>query len=198
MKLVTMVFATLVGLGGNVLAADVSAGKSVSATCAACHGVDGNAPSDLFPKLAGQHAEYLEKQILDFQNGARENAMMAPMVAALSAEQVADVSAYFAAQKTTLGAVSEDLVALGEKIYRGGNKETGVPACMACHGPDGSGVPAAKWPALSGQYPAYLEAQLAAFASGARSNDANKMMQDIASRMSDAEMKAAAAYASGL
>ena len=198
MKLVTMVFAALVGLSGNVLAADVSAGKSVSATCAACHGVDGNAPSDLFPKLAGQHAEDLEKQILDFQNGARENAMMAPMVAALSAEQVADVSAYFATQKTTPGAVSEDLVALGEKIYRGGNKETGVPACMACHGPDGSGVPAAKWPALSGQYPAYLEAQLAAFASGARSNDANKMMQDIASRMSDAEMKAAAAYASGL
>ena len=198
MKLVVIVLAALAGLNSNAWATDVAAGKIVSASCAACHGVDGNAPSDLFPKLAGQHAEYLEKQILEFQKGARENAMMAPMVAALSAEQVADVSAYFAAQTTTPGAVSEELVALGEKIYRGGNKETGVPACMACHGPDGSGVPAAKWPALSGQYPAYLEAQLAAFASGARSNDTNKMMQDIAARMSPAEIKAAAAYASGL
>ncbi len=182
----------------EVTAGDASVGKGKAAMCAACHGADGNSLSDAFPKLAGQHADYLIKQITEFKEGIRVNAMMAPMVAGLSEQDVLDISAFYASQKTTPGAVSEALVALGKQIYRGGNKESKVPACMACHGPNGSGVPAAGWPALSGQYPSYLVMQLKAFASGERSNDPNSMMRDIAARMTAEEMEAAAAYASGL
>jgi len=180
------------------VAGDAGVGKAKSAVCAACHGADGNSATDAFPKLAGQHQAYLAKQIMEYKDGTRENAMMAPMVAALGEQDIADLAAYFASQKSTPGAVSEDLVELGKQIYRGGNKESNVPACMACHGPNGSGVPAAGWPALSGQYPAYLVMQLKAFATDERSNDANSMMRDIAARMTDEEMAAAAAYASGL
>ncbi len=179
-------------------AGDASAGKSKSAVCAACHGADGNSPSDMFPKLAGQGEGYLIKQLADFQSGVRNNAIMAPMVAALSEQDMADLAAYYAGNTVTPGAVSEDLLNAGKTLYRAGNKESGVPACMACHGPTGAGIPAAKWPALAGQYSAYIEAQLKAFAGGERSNDLNDMMRDIASKMTESEMKAVAAYAAGL
>ena len=177
---------------------DVAAGKDKSAICAACHGADGNSPSDMFPKLAGQGKAYLVKQLVDFQSGARENAVMAPMVANLSEQDIADLAAYYAYNKTTPGATSEDLLEAGQTVYRAGNKETAVPACMACHGPTGAGVPAAKWPALSGQYSAYIEAQLKAFANGTRSNDPNEMMRDIAAKMTAEEMKAVSNYVAGL
>jgi len=176
----------------------VSAGKTKSASCAACHGVDGNSPSPMFPKLAGQGEAYLLKQLQNFKSGERQNAVMAPMVAALTEQDMADLAAYFASKKTSPGAVSEDLLNAGQTLYRAGNKETGVPACMACHGPTGAGVPAAKWPALSGQYPDYIEAQLKAFASGERNNDPNNMMRDIASKLSADEIKAVSSYVSGL
>jgi len=179
-------------------AGNVAAGKKQAAVCAACHGADGNSLSDAFPKLAGQHEGYIVKQLMEFKNGARQNALMAPMVANLTEQDMADLGAYFASQKTAPGAVSEELVAAGEQIYRGGNKETGVPACMACHGPNGNGVPAANWPKLSGQYNSYVEMQLHAFANGERNNDPNGMMSDIASKMSEAEIKAVSAYVFGL
>ena len=179
-------------------AGDVAAGKEKSAVCVACHGVDGNAPSPDFPKLAGQHEGYIAKQLADMKNGDRENPVMAAIVAELSAQDMQDLGAYYASQKTALGGVSEELVAAGEALFRGGNKETGVPACMACHGPTGSGMPAANWPKLSGQYDSYVEAQLRAFAKGERHNDPNEMMRDIASKMSDAEIKAVSAYVFGL
>lgn len=179
-------------------AGNVAAGKGKAAVCAACHGTDGNSLSDAFPKLAGQHEGYIVKQLMEFKSGARQNALMAPMVANLTEQDMADLGAYYASQKTAPGAVSEELVAAGEQIYRGGNKETGVPACMACHGPNGSGVPAANWPKLSGQYSSYVEAQLHAFANGDRNNDSNGMMRDIASKMSEAEIKAVSAYVFGL
>lgn len=179
-------------------AGNAGVGKGKAAVCAACHGTDGNSLSDAFPKLAGQHEGYIVKQLMDFKNGDRQNALMAPMVANLSEEDMADLGAYFASQKTAPGAVSEELLAAGEQVYRGGNKETGVPACMACHGPNGSGIPAANWPKLSAQYSTYVETQLNAFAKGARANDNNSIMRDIASKMSDAEIKAVSAYVFGL
>ena len=123
---------------------------------------------------------------------------MAPMAAGLSEQDMADIAAYYSSQTITPGAVSEDLAAAGQQIFRAGNKESGLPACMACHGPTGAGVPAAKWPALSGQYSAYVEAQLKSFAAGTRSNDPNSMMRDIASKMTAEEMTAVAAYVAGL
>ncbi len=183
----------------NVLAAgSASAGKGKAAICATCHGADGNSPSSAFPKLAGQGEAYIVKQLNDFKSEARENAIMAPMVAALSEQDIADLAAYFSSNKITQGGTPEELLAAGKALYHGGNKGSGAPACMACHGPTGAGVPAAKWPALSGQHAAYIETQLKAFASGTRSNDPNSMMRDIASKLTADEVKAVAAYASGL
>jgi len=184
--------------GLSQAAGDIAAGKGKSVVCAACHGADGNSPSDMFPKIAGQHESYTAKQLADFKSGARKNATMAPMVAALSDQDMADLAAYFSSQKGSPGAVTEDLLEVGQKLYRAGNKKTGVPACMACHGPTGAGMPAAKWPALSGQYASYTALQLKAFADGTRSNDPNNMMRDIAAKMSASEIKAVSAYVSGL
>ena len=197
--LITTLLILSFGAAAPAMAAgDVSAGKGKSATCAACHGADGNSPMASFPKIAGQGEAYLLKQMKEFKSGARKNAMMAPMVAALSEQDMADLAAYFASNTSSAAAASEELVELGQKIYRGGNKESGVPACMACHGPTGTGVPAAGWPALSGQFAGYIEAQLNLFATGERNNDANDMMRDIAARLTSDEIKAVSSYASGL
>jgi len=197
--LLTMVISVTLAMSTSVMAAgNIAAGKTKAVMCAACHGADGNSASDMFPKLAGQGEAYLVKQLTEFKSGVRNNAIMMPMAAGLSEQDMADVAAYFSSKKITPGAVSEDLFAAGQKIFRAGNKESGVPACMACHGPTGAGVLAAKWPALSGQHSAYVEAQLNSFAGGTRSNDPNSMMRDIASRMKAEEMKAVAAYVAGL
>jgi len=197
--LLTAVIGMTLTMSTSLMAAgNVAAGKSKAMMCAACHGADGNSPSDMFPKLAGQGEAYLVKQLIEFKSGVRSNAVMAPMVATLSEQDMADIAAYFSSKTITPGAVSEDLATIGQQIYRAGNKESGLPACMACHGPSGAGVPAAKWPALSGQYSAYVEAQLKSFAAGTRSNDPNSMMRDIASKMTAEEMTAVAAYVSGL
>lgn len=187
-----------VSISPSMAAGDSSAGKGKSAVCAACHGIDGNSPAEMFPKLAGQGEAYLVKQMNDFKSGNRKNAIMAPLVAGLSDQDIADLAAYFSSNKVTLGAVSEDELKVGQNLYRAGNKETGVPACMACHGPTGTGVPAAKWPALTGQHSAYITAQLTAFAEGGRSNDPNDMMRDIAARLTVNEIKAVSAYVAGL
>lgn len=198
-SLMVAVLGMALGMTSSAMAAgDVAAGKTKAAVCAACHGTDGNSLSDAFPKLAGQHESYIAKQLADFKKGDRQNALMAPMAANLTEQDMADLGAYFSSKETAPGAVSEELLAAGEKIYRGGNKETGLPACMACHGPAGNGVPAAKWPKLSGQYNSYVEAQLHAFAKGERQNDPNSMMRDVASKMSEDEIKAVAAYVFGL
>lgn len=201
MKKIILATAIYLALGVAVpamAAGDAVAGKGKAAVCAACHGADGNSPINTFPKLAGQGEAYLVKQLIEFKDGTRANLIMAPMVAALSEQDMADLAAYYFAIKVTVGGTPEQLVEAGQALYRGGNKATGVPACMACHGPTGAGIPAAKWPALSGQHAAYLEAQLTAFANGSRSNDPSNMMSDIASKMTVDEIKAVAAYASGL
>lgn len=188
----------LINLTLVAAAGDVTAGKEKSAVCAACHAADGNSPSPDFPKLAGQHASYIVKQLAEFKSGKRENAIMYPIAQALSEQDMLDLAAYFASQEIAPGAVSDEYLEAGRKLYRGGNAESGVPACMACHGPNGKGIPSAKWPMLSSQYSKYIEGQLHKFASGERANDPNGMMRDIAKKMTDEEIKAVSAYVSGL
>ena len=196
--LLAMVMSFAVVTLPSLAVGDIAAGKVISAQCAACHGTDGNSSETSFPKLAGQGEGYLYKQLLNFASGTRESLIMGPMIADISADGLADLSAYYASMKSTAGLVSEGLMEQGEKLYRAGNKETGVPACMSCHGPRGAGIPAAKWPALSGQHARYVEMQLDAFSQGDRNNDPNDMMRDISSRLSADEKKAVSAYISGL
>ncbi len=176
---------------------DATAGKARAAACTACHGEDGNSPNPVWPKLAGQHASYLVKQLQDLKTGARKDPMMGPMSMGLSSTDMANLGAWYSSQKVKAGSVDKALATLGEKLYRGGNSSTGLPACISCHGPDGAGIPPA-FPALSGQHAAYTAKQLTAFRSGERSNDAAKMMRDIATKLRDDEIKALAAYISGL
>jgi cytochrome c553 len=156
---------------------------------------DGNSVVPEFPKLAGQHAGYISKQLADFKEMKRKNDIMFGMAAALSEEDMADLAAFYAAQTTAPGAAAdESLVALGKAIYRGGNMQSGVPACMGCHGPEGAGNPTANYPQLAGQHAQYTLAQLNAFHSGSRENDSNKMMRAVAVRMTAKEMEAVANY----
>ncbi|MFQ5642897.1 MAG: c-type cytochrome [Thiogranum sp.] len=197
-----LVFTAVFSLIGSVSTAwaggDAAAGKEKSATCAGCHGMDGNSANPEWPKLAGQGDRYLGKQLQDFKGGARTNATMAPMAAALGEQDMADLAAFFSSQTVQVGSADENLVELGQKIYRGGNPASGVSACIGCHGPTGAGNPAAGFPSLSGQHARYTENQLNAFKSGERSNDAGKMMRTIASKMTDREIKAVASYVQGL
>lgn len=187
------------GVTGMVQAAgDAAAGKTKSVTCQACHGADGNSANPLWPKLAGQHAGYLAAQLADFKSGKRKDPTMSAMVAALGDADMQDLAAYFADQAITPGAANPDLVASGEKLYRGGNSKSGVAACIGCHGPKGAGNPAAKFPSLSGQHADYVAKTLTDFRSGTRANDPNGMMRDIAAHMTDAEIKAVSSYVSGL
>lgn len=171
--------------------------------CAACHGADGNSVAPANPKLAGQIPEYLHKQLANFKaqggnKAERADPIMSGMVATLSNDDMRNVAAHFATQKLQPAkATSKELAAAGQKLWRGGNAATGVPACAGCHGPDGAGIPS-QYPRLAGQYAAYLEAQLRQFRAGARANDPNGMMRGVAARMSDQEIKAAAEYAAGL
>lgn len=177
---------------------DPFAGKEKATDCFICHAEDGNSTEPTFPKLSGQVESYLYKQLKDFKSGARTSDLMTAAVEELSDQDMADIAAYYAVFDATPGAVSETLVELGKSIYRAGNKETGVPACMGCHGPNGRGMPSAKWPALSGQHIPYAEKQLRDFANGTRSNDANSMMRDISARLAEKELQAVSAYLSGL
>lgn len=178
--------------------AQAGQGLAASKGCVGCHGMDGNSMIPGNPKLAGQGAGYLQKQLADFKAGTRKGTVMGGMVAALNEQDMADLSAYFASQTIKVGSGNKDLVPQGEKIYRGGDKENGVSACIACHGPTGSGNPAAKFPALGSQHAAYVETALIEFRNGKRSNDTGKMMQDIAAKMTDAQIKAVSEYIAGL
>jgi len=184
--------------GAAHAAGDAAAGQAKSATCAGCHGPDGNSPAPAFPKLAGQHAAYLSKQIRDFKAGKRTDATMNAMVAVLTDEDVDNIAAYYASQKVNVGEAAADAVEVGERIYRAGNAEKGVPACLACHGPSGSGIPQSGFPALSGQHADYVTKALKAFRDGSRANDASGMMPQIATKMSDAEITAVSQYVQGL
>ena len=191
--LVSMVFSTAQAAG------DLEAGKAASASCVACHGADGNSTNPEWPKLAGQHQGYLIQQLVYFGDGERDNAIMKGMAANLSDEDRANLGAYYSKQEVTYGMADPELVELGARIYRGGNSESGVAPCMGCHGPKGAGNPDANYPALRGQHAKYVENQLHGFAEGNRINENSiKMMQIIASRMTNKEIRAVASYVQGL
>lgn len=186
-------FSSFVQAQGNI-----EAGKLKSAACAACHGDDGNSPSNLYPKLAGQHATYLEKQLQQFKNGERANAIMMGMSAALSAQDMQDLAAYYASNTATPETVSPEIASLGQKLYMGGDVDRKIAACTACHGPRGNGLELAKFPKISSQHPAYIKAQLENFRSKERANDLNGMMSDVASKLSDADIELLANYIAAL
>jgi cytochrome c553 len=193
---------TLLVTGGALqaqAAGDPVAGQEKSAQCAACHGTDGNSAAPDFPKLAGQHADYLVKQLSYFEQGERENVTMKPMASVLDEQGREDVAAFYASQKASFGEADPELVELGEQIYRSGNPDSKVASCMGCHGPNGAGNPAALYPALRGQHAKYVENQLHGFAEGKRVNEnARKMMQILAARMTNKEIRAVASYIQGL
>ncbi len=199
MMKVAIVAAMILGLAGAAQAeGTASAGKTKSATCAACHGADGNSANPLWPKLAGQHASYITKQLSDFQAGARRDPTMDNMAAPLSEQDILDLAAYFSAQTVAIGSADPAKAAAGKKLFQGGDAARGISACMACHGPTGAGNPGAKFPSLSGQHPDYVAKALKDFRSGTRSNDMNGMMADVAAKMTDADIEAVAAYINGL
>lgn len=198
-KLLLMVsLASVAALGTAHAAGDAAAGKTKSAACMACHGTDGNSAAPNFPKLAGQHPDYIVKQLKEFKSGDRKDPTMNGMAAPLSDQDMEDLAAYYSTQTPTEGKAAEDKVAAGETIYRAGNSASGVSACAACHGPTGAGNPMAKFPMLNGQHADYVMKQLKDFRSGARVNDAGSMMRNIASKMTDAEIEAVAQYTQGL
>ena len=183
---------------------DAARGQAVAtAVCGACHGPDGNSPAAVNPKLAGQHADYLFKQMKNFKPAdgkqpERVNPIMNGMIAAFDEGQMRDLAAYFAAQ-TQKGEVAKnrETIELGQKLYRGGDQAKGLPACAGCHGPAGAGMPA-QFPRIGGQYAEYIEAQLRGFRESARANDPNKMMRMVAIKMTDPEIKAVSDYIAGL
>ncbi len=170
----------------------------VNKVCAACHTADGNSNNPIYPVLAGQYPEYIAKQLSEFRSGGRMNATMAPNAAKLSDDDILNLAAYYGAQQIKHRPAKEaGLAEEGRKLYKGGNQGSGVPACASCHGPAGSGIPV-QFPHLAGQHAKYVLSQLKSFRSGDRANDGGKMMQVIARKMTDDEMKAVAEYISGL
>lgn len=195
--------ASLAHAQGVVKGDPAKAQPTVTQVCAVCHGADGNSLTPVNPSLAGQHPEYTLKQLTNFkaQGGKpaeRTNAVMAGMVANLSADDMSNLAAYFASQKLKPRAARDpELAKVGQAIYRGGIMAKGVAACASCHSPNGAGMPA-QFPRLSGQYAEYTEAQLKAFRAGERANDPNRMMRVLAAKLSDREIKALAEYMAGL
>ena len=175
---------------------DLAKGQAVALVCAACHTADGSRGSPANPILAGQHPEYLVKQLAEFKAGKRKNAIMSGLATTLSDDDMKNVAAFYASKSAKPGfAKDKALVTLGEKIYRGGIAEKAVPACAACHGPSGAGMPA-QYPRMGGQHGDYTEAQMVAFRSGARANSVQ--MVTIAAKLSDREIKAVSDYIAGL
>lgn len=175
---------------------DLAKGQEKAAACMACHTADGTRGSPANPILQGQHADYLVKQLVEFKSGKRQNPVMSGMAAPLTEEDMRNIAAFYASKEPKPGtAKNKDLVALGEKIYRGGIAAKQVPACAGCHSPNGAGIPA-QYPRVGGQHSDYTEAQLNTFRAGTRANSAQ--MVSIAAKMSDKEIKAVADYMAGL
>ncbi len=201
---------TAVPFGVNA-AGDAEAGKAKTAVCAACHAADGNSPIAANPKLIGQNEKYIAKQLADIKSGERVSPLMAGQVANLSEEDMINIGAYYASFEAPVVVapdISEEDLAIGERIYRAGNEKTGVAACIGCHGPKGNGNAPAGWPRLAGQHADYTIAQLQQFrlaaqypddkTKGRRNDGDGKMMRDVAAQLSDREISAVSAYIQGL
>lgn len=209
-QIITAIAISLAFVGFAQAAGDAEAGKSKSSMCMGCHGVDGNSMVPMFPSLAGQNSAYLAKQLMDMKSGDRVVNEMVGFVAALNEQDFEDLAAFYASQtpKTGMGTNAE-LDELGKQLYMGGNMETGVTACAACHSPTGDGNSAAGYPALKGQHATYIASQLNKFQLGARHQGAatanvrindgdSRMMRDIAFKLKDFEVEALAAYIAGM
>ncbi|ATP47917.1 MULTISPECIES: c-type cytochrome [unclassified Pseudomonas] len=202
-KLVVSLLLTM-GVAGAAIAAepikgDAAAGQAKTAVCGACHNPDGNSLAPNFPKLAGQGQRYLEKQLHDIKSGKRTVLEMTGMLAAFSDQDLADIAAYFASQKGSVGAADPKLVERGRALFNGGDLEKGMPACTGCHSPNGAGIALAGFPHLSGQHSQYVTKQLTEFREGVRTNDGDAMtMRTIAGKLSNHDIEALASYIQGL
>jgi cytochrome c553 len=179
-----------------IYAGDVKSGQEKSAMCVACHGADGNSVVPMYPKLAGQSANYLAKQLADFKSGARVDPVMVGMVAGLSSADMDDLAAYYAVQTPSKG--SDETSKIGKKLYFGGDANKGITACIACHGVNGKGMAQAGFPSVAGQNTDYLKKQLTTFRDGSRGNDNNSIMRNIAIKLSDSEIDELVKYMSSL
>ena len=184
---------------GSAVVGDATAGQAKTAVCAACHGPNGNSAAPNFPKLAGQGERYLLKQLTDIKDGKRQVLEMTGQLTNLSDQDLADIAAYYAQQKNTVGAADPALVARGQALFRGGDLSKGLPACTGCHAPDGVGNATAGFPHLGGQHADYIEKQLIGFREGDRTNDGDTMtMRSISAKLSNKDIKALASYIQGL
>ncbi len=185
---------------GAMPAGNAAAGKAKSTVCAACHGMDGNSTDPQYPKLAGQQATYIFRQLELFKSGVRKNPIMLGMAMSLNPQDMADLAAYFSSQKIMPGVADPKEIAVGQAIYRGGDRATGVPACMACHGPDGLGNPGAVYPHLAGQHARYVDAVLTAWHGGdSWGTDTHaSIMPTIARKLTTAQIAAVSSYVAGL
>jgi len=198
--LAAMSLAAMSAQADSLVDGSIDAGKSRSITCTACHGPEGISVNPMWPNIAGQSASYIVSQLQAFKSGARKDPLMTPQAMMLSDEDVANVAVYFESMPAAAQAVADPAkVDKGQALYRGGNADAGVPACLACHGPTGTGNPAAKYPALQGQHATYTAKQLQDYSSGARTSDGNtRIMRDIAARLGDDDIEALASYMQGL
>jgi cytochrome c553 len=183
---------------GSAYAGDAAQGGQKAAVCIACHGVAGNSVNPEWPSLAAQPEAYVVKQLEAFKDGKRVNPLMTPMAVALSEQDMQDLGAYFAQQTPTGLEANPSTWQAGQKLYRGGDAARGIPACIACHGPQGRGNGPAGYPALRGQHGVYAYGQLKAFKDGSRSSAGNDIMASVTDRMTDEEMRALASYLQGL
>ncbi len=205
MKYILSALASLSLFAGSAFAdglvsGDAAAGQAKSITCSACHGADGNSVNPEWPSIAGQHPTYTVKALQAFKSGVRNNPLMLGQVMLLNDEDMANLAVFYGEKPAAAKAVADPASAdLGERLYRGGDREGNIASCSACHGPTGRGNPAASVPSIKGQYAVYSAAQLRAYASGARKSDGpTRVMRDIASKMSEAEILAVASYIQGL
>jgi len=198
-KLLVSLLLTLGITGVAHAAGDAAAGQAKAAVCGACHGPDGNSMAPNFPKLAGQGEKYLGKQLHDIKSGKRQVLEMTGLLTNLSDQDLADIAAYFASQKGSVGAADPKVVARGEELFRGGKLDQGMPACTGCHSPNGAGNAAAGFPHLGGQHAQYVAKQLTDFREGNRTNDGDTLvMRSIAAKLSNKDIEAVSSYIQGL
>lgn len=184
-----------------VAAGDPEAGESKASVCAACHGMDGNSQVAQWPKIAGQHEGYIARQTRMVRDQQRDVAQMYPIVMNLSDQDIADISAWYATQTIKPGVADEALVEQGRALYHGGNPESGVPACMGCHGPTGNGIPGTGFPMLRGQHATYSADRLRRYRDGQTNGEDDphsKIMVGVAENLIDGEIEAVSSYIEGL
>lgn len=202
-KLIVSLLLTLGVTGGanaaGTIVGDAAAGQAKTAVCGACHNPDGNSLAPNFPKLAGQGERYLTKQLHDIKDGKRTVLEMTGLLNNLSDQDLADIAAYFASQKGSVGAADPALVERGRALFNGGDLQSGLPACTGCHSPNGAGIASAGFPHLGGQHAQYITKQLTDFREGDRTNDGDTTtMRSIASKLSNKDIQALASYIQGL